>query len=71
MLPLPRGVLAWSVCATLIVAAPAAAVPITVTQTRTLNEVLPYGTFSDFIFDAASWSATPFPFTAASQISSI
>jgi hypothetical protein len=50
---------------------PAEAVPIAVTQELTFTEVRPWGTFTTGALTADHWSLNPFPFTDASQISSI
>jgi hypothetical protein len=50
---------------------PAEAVPIAVTQELTFTEVRPWGTFTTGTLTADHWSLNPFPFTDASQISSI
>jgi hypothetical protein len=72
MLTLRRGaVAALAVCSSLMAVAPASAVPITVTQSVTVDQVLPFGTFTDVSFSPTAWSANPFPFTQASQISQI
>ena len=52
-------------------ASPAAAVPITVTETVTADPVLPYLTFTNFNVTPAGWTGGAFPFTQLSQISSI
>jgi hypothetical protein len=50
---------------------PAEAVPIAVTQELTLTEVRPWGTFTTAPLAANQWSLNPFPFSDASQITSI
>ncbi len=59
------------VCALLALPSAAAAVPITVTQTATVDPVLPYLTFSNVTLTPGSWTGGTFPFTQISQISSI
>jgi hypothetical protein len=72
MLTSRRGaVAALIVCSSLIAVAPAAAVPITVTQSVTVNQVLPFGTFTSVSFTPTGWNVNPFPFTQASQITQI
>ena len=54
----------------LAIALPAAAVPVTVTQTLDFQSVQPFGTFSGGTYTAPAW-APAFPFTNASQITGI
>jgi hypothetical protein len=72
MLPVRRGLLAaLFACSTFALASPAAAVPLTVTQTATADQVLPYLTFTNVTLTPGGWSGGTFPFTQISQISSI
>jgi hypothetical protein len=50
---------------------PAGAVPITVTQQLTFDQIAPFGTFTTGTLTASGWSLNPFPFTQASQISKV
>ena len=72
MLTVRRGLLAaLFACSLFALASPAAAVPITVTETVTADPVLPYLTFTNVALTPGGWSGGAFPFTQLSQISSI
>jgi len=72
MLTVRRGFLAaLFACSMFVLASPAAAVPITVTETVTADPVLPYLTFTNFNLSPGAWTGGAFPFTQLSQISSI
>jgi hypothetical protein len=54
-----------------LAAAPAEAVPVTVTQALTFTEVRPFGQWTTGTVTANAWSLNPFPFTDVSQIAAI
>lgn len=72
MLTVRRGfVAALFACSMCALASPAAAVPITLTQTVTADPVQPYPIFTNFNLTPGGWTGGAFPFTQLGQISSI
>jgi hypothetical protein len=67
---LRRGVLA-ALFLSCVAVAPATAVPITVTQSVTVGQIAPFPGLTGMTLTSTAWSANPFPFTQASQISQI
>lgn len=70
MLGLRRGIVAV-LFSSLVAVAPAAAAPITVSQLVQLNQVQPFGTFTNVTLTPGAWTGNPFPFTLASEITQI